>query len=83
MPFVCNGKMKSKRHAVVLKFLGGLSEGSALCHYDFHPGNIILSPKGPVIIDWLNALVGNQLADVSRTFMLISSTALPPNAPAF
>jgi hypothetical protein len=69
--------------AIVLEILGTLPEGKALCHYDFHPGNVILSPNGPVIIDWLNALVGHQLADVTRTFMMINSSALPPNAPTW
>lgn len=67
--------------AIVLEILGTLPEGNVLCHYDFHPGNVILSSDGPVIIDWLNALVGHQLADVTRTFMMINSSALPPNAP--
>jgi tRNA A-37 threonylcarbamoyl transferase component Bud32 len=68
---------------IVLDILGRLPEGKVLCHYDFHPGNIILSPNGPVIIDWLNTLVGHQLADVTRTFMMIDSTVLPPNAPTW
>jgi hypothetical protein len=75
------GVITEPEKASVLEILGTLPEGKVLCHYDFHPGNIILSPNGPVIIDWLNALVGHQLADVTRTFMLINSNALPPNAP--
>ncbi|NBD24634.1 phosphotransferase [Paenibacillus glycinis] len=66
-----------------IESLEALPDGSALCHYDFHPGNIILSPDGPVMIDWLNALVGNPYADVARTFMLINAHALPSNAPAW
>lgn len=69
--------------AIVLEILETLPEGKVLCHYDFHPGNIILSPNGPIIIDWLNALVGHQFSDVTRTFMMIKSTALPSNAPTW
>lgn len=69
--------------AVVLGMLEPLPEGNALCHYDLHPGNIILSPKGPVIIDWMNALIGDPLADVARSLMMINSSALPPQAPAW
>ncbi|TYP73233.1 phosphotransferase family protein [Paenibacillus methanolicus] len=69
--------------AAALGMLESLPEGNALCHYDLHPGNIILSPKGPVIIDWMNALVGDPLADVARSFMMLSSSALPPQAPAW
>ncbi|WP_226530623.1 aminoglycoside phosphotransferase family protein [Metabacillus niabensis] len=68
---------------IVLRILETLPEGKVLCHYDFHPGNIILSPNGPIIIDWLNTLVGHQLADVTRTYMMINSNALPPNAPSW
>lgn len=61
--------------------LDQLPENNTLCHYDFHPGNIILSSKGPIIIDWLNALVGHEAADVARSSMMLQSHALPPNAP--
>ena len=27
-------------------------EGAALLHLDLHPDNVILSPAGPVVIDW-------------------------------
>ena len=61
--------------------LDQLPENNTICHYDFHPGNIILSSKGPIIIDWLNALVGHEAADVARSSMMLQSHALPPNAP--
>jgi hypothetical protein len=46
-------------------------EGNSLCHGDFHPANVILSPKGPVIIDWADASSGDPLADVARTVVLL------------
>ena len=55
---------------VVLKALEQLPDGSALCHGDFHPENIIMSPRGPIIIDWFGAARGNPLADVARTWLL-------------
>ncbi|MBB6638394.1 phosphotransferase family protein [Cohnella thailandensis] len=61
--------------------LASLPEGNALCHYDFHPDNIILSPNGPVIIDWMNVLIGDPAADVARSSMILQSTDLPSNAP--
>jgi len=36
-----------------------------------------------LLLSWLNALVGHQLADVTRTYMMINSNALPPNAPTW
>ncbi|MNS59309.1 Phosphotransferase enzyme family protein [compost metagenome] len=61
--------------------LNVLPEGKAVCHYDFHPDNIIISSKGPIVIDWINVLIGNQVADVTRTSMMLMSKSVPPNAP--
>ncbi|WP_228551642.1 phosphotransferase family protein [Paenibacillus sp. B01] len=58
-----------------------LPAGERVCHYDFHPDNIILSPRGPVIIDWMNALVGDPAADVARSSMMLQGRSLPPGAP--
>src|SRR5213079_1726776 len=30
-------------------------DGGTLLHLDFHPANVLLSPSGPVVIDWTNA----------------------------
>ena len=46
--------------------LSGLHDGSSLCHFDFHPDQVILSESGPVIIDCLSALEGDAMADVAR-----------------
>jgi thiamine kinase-like enzyme len=66
---------------IVIDTLNALPEGNVICHYDFHPGNIILSNNGPITIDWINMLVGNAAADVTRSSMMILSHALPPHAP--
>ena len=63
---------------VVLKALKQLPEGSAVCHGDFHPDNIIMSSRGPVIIDWQDASLGNPLADVARTSLLFQTSEVPP-----
>ena len=55
----------------VLSGLDSLPAGSAVCHGDFHPGNVLLAPGGPVVIDWLNAGSGHPAADVARTTLLL------------
>ena len=65
---------------VVLKALEQLPDGSAVCHGDFHPENIIMSSRGPVIIDWLDATQGNPVADVARTSLLFQTSELPPSS---
>ena len=54
-----------------LELLDRLPDGERLCHGDFHPDNILMTSRGPVIIDWMNAAFGNPLADVARTSLLI------------
>ena len=65
-----------------LAHLRQLPEGQALCHGDFHPDNILLSARGPVIIDWLTGTRGDPLADVARTSLLFETAGLPPGTPA-
>jgi uncharacterized protein (TIGR02172 family) len=54
----------------VLEVLHQLPDGNAVCHGDLWPDNVIMSPRGPVIIDWFGAARGNPLADVARTWLL-------------
>jgi aminoglycoside phosphotransferase (APT) family kinase protein len=60
-----------------LAALTAFPEGIAFCHGDFHPLNIILTPSGPVILDWFKATRGNPDADVARTLMLLQMANLP------
>jgi Ser/Thr protein kinase RdoA (MazF antagonist) len=60
------------------KRLEGLPDGDVLCHYDFHPANVMRSPEGPVVIDWPNATRGAPEADVARTRLLLGAGE-PPN----
>lgn len=46
-----------------------------LVHMDLHPGNVILSPAGPVVIDWSNAASGAAAADVAQTWVIIGASA--------
>jgi uncharacterized protein (TIGR02172 family) len=66
--------------ASALRQIDQLPDGEAVCHGDFHPGNVILSPRGPIIIDWIAAMQGQPLADVARTSLLLSIGEPPPNA---
>ena len=53
-----------------LASLTQMPRGNRLCHGDFHPGNVILSGDGPVVIDWIDASRGNPVADVARSSIL-------------
>jgi len=70
------GMPDNVRHALVDALR--LPDGNSVLHGDFHPDNIIMSPRGPVIIDWPEAKRGNPLADAARTWLLIRMGTPPP-----
>jgi tRNA A-37 threonylcarbamoyl transferase component Bud32 len=47
---------------------------AGLGHGDFHPQNVLLSPSGPVVIDWSNAHDGNGRADVAFSYVILASS---------
>jgi uncharacterized protein (TIGR02172 family) len=49
-----------------------LPDGQNVCHGDYHPGNVIITQKGPIVIDWMTASVGSPWADVARTSLILS-----------
>ena len=64
-----------------LEALTRLPDHDVLCHGDFHPDNIIMSQRGPIIIDWSDATRGNPLVDAARTSLLLRLGAIPPGTP--
>jgi len=51
--------------------LEGMPKHNKVCHGDFRPSNIIVTPNGvPYIIDWAHVTQGNASADVARTYLL-------------
>lgn len=51
-------------------YLISSSSPEGLCHFDLHPDNVIISPAGMKIIDWLNVGMGSTHADFARTLLL-------------
>jgi aminoglycoside phosphotransferase (APT) family kinase protein len=45
-------------------------ENARLLHLDLHPDNVLLSPRGPVVIDWTNARAGAPALDVALTWVI-------------
>ena len=53
--------------------LEAMPKHNKVCHGDFNPSNIIISPDGQYhIIDWSHATQGNASADAARTYLLFS-----------
>jgi streptomycin 6-kinase len=51
------------------------SAGDRLLHLDLHPDNVLLSPAGPVVIDWTNARRGDPALDVALTWVIAATSA--------
>jgi aminoglycoside phosphotransferase (APT) family kinase protein len=43
-----------------------------ILHLDLHPGNVLRTAAGPVVIDWSNATVGDRADDVATTWLLLA-----------
>jgi tRNA A-37 threonylcarbamoyl transferase component Bud32 len=51
--------------------------GDRLLHLDLHPLNVLLSRRGPVVIDWPNAARGDPAVDVGVTWVLLAAAGIP------
>lgn len=74
-------KLPEDVRRTALEKLDSLPEDDKLCHGDFHPNNILLTLRGPVVIDWIDATRGSPLLDVARSTLLFGGGPLPPGLP--
>jgi len=63
--------LSPRLRAKALAALESLPAGDRLCHGDFHPGNIMVAGSQFTIIDWIDTTLGNPLADVARTSIIL------------
>jgi aminoglycoside phosphotransferase (APT) family kinase protein len=55
--------------------------GTKILHLDLHPANVMLTSRGPVVIDWSNVRAGPAGADVAMAHMIMASAEtdlIPP-----
>jgi aminoglycoside phosphotransferase (APT) family kinase protein len=65
--------------ADALGLLPAVRGGARLCHGDLHPSNVVMSPNGPVIVDWFDSSRGDPVGDVARSsLILLADGAHPP-----
>lgn len=69
--------LSDEKKTLIIKYLEALEDDNSICHCDFHPDNIIMAAKGPVIIDWVTCTKGNSLGDVARTLVMLKCAEVP------
>ena len=60
----------------------GATDDDVFLHGDLHPLNVLLSPAGPVVIDWTNAGRGPAGADLADVWLVLASARIPGSPPA-
>jgi aminoglycoside phosphotransferase (APT) family kinase protein len=48
--------------------------GGTVLHLDLHPRNVMLTSRGPVVIDWSNVRSGPAGADVAMAYLIMASS---------
>ncbi|MFF9647396.1 phosphotransferase [Streptomyces sp. NPDC014622] len=51
-----------------------------ILHLDLHPGNVMLTPREPVVIDWSDTAEGAPALDRAMTALILARTAVDPRA---
>lgn len=64
----------------IARHTAALCDEEKVCHGDFHPDNILMTPAGPRVIDWNNAYAGHPLADIAWTTLLFRIAEAPPGS---
>jgi Ser/Thr protein kinase RdoA (MazF antagonist) len=59
----------------VLPLIDRLSPSDGLCHCDLHPGNVIMTPEGPRLIDWTGAMRAPAAFDLGCSHIILSEIA--------
>jgi tRNA A-37 threonylcarbamoyl transferase component Bud32 len=49
-------------------------DGDRVLHLDLHPGNVMITAAGPMIIDWSNGAAGPPAADVAMAFVIMTTS---------
>lgn len=48
-----------------------VSEGESVVHLDLHPGNIKISSRGPVVLNWSRSARGSSAFDAAVTYVIL------------
>jgi len=71
----------SMRLEWIERILARLPDGDALCHGDFHPGQLAFADGEAAVLDWAGATRGDALFDYACTRVVLGVGELPPGTP--
>lgn len=66
-------------HLRLHAFPARVAAGERVLHMDLHPDNVMLTQRGPVVIDWRNAIEGPADLDVAVTAVIFAQVAFFPD----
>ncbi len=70
---ICEAEIDSATRYELLMRLNSFNKQYSICHGDFNPNNIIITPEGEAyILDWSHVTQGDPCADVARTYLMLS-----------
>lgn len=72
---IIHSDLKKEIKAIALDVLSKISPVKKLCHFDFHLENIMYDGQTYIIIDWVNAKLGNPVMDIARSFIIFKQYA--------
>lgn len=68
-------QLSPERKNSLIAGLQAMPDGDQLCHFDFHPMNVLGVLNSPVVIDWCDACRGTAPADGCRSHLLLEMHA--------
>lgn len=73
-------ELLNRLHAVPARVAAG--PGHRVLHLDLHPENVILTPDGPMVIDWRNTEEGPPGLDWAMSALILAQVTVAPDARA-
>lgn len=77
---IARADLPAAQRDLALARLRELPEGTAVCHGDFHPDNVLINGDAATIIDWTTACAGNPVADFALTTLILQLGAPHPSS---
>jgi streptomycin 6-kinase len=72
-------RLHDRLHSLPPRWRG--TEGDRVLHLDLHPENVMVTARGPVVIDWPNATHGPPDLDLAMSALILAQVAIDPAEP--